>query len=83
MSVALPTVSNMTHRDDYEFWTLESIERLNAAQQRLREATTAEGRREALRLIDLAHVEAVDVVEARDAGGRSVHSFPAGFSGGR
>lgn len=81
--MVLPTVSNMTRRDDYEFWTLESIERLNAAQQKFREATTAEERREGLRLIDLAHEEAVDIVEALDAGGRSVRSFPAGFSGGR
>lgn len=40
-------VIDMTRRDDYEFWTLESIERLNAAQRTLGEATTAEERREA------------------------------------
>ncbi|MGH9249415.1 MAG: hypothetical protein ACRD0W_07875 [Acidimicrobiales bacterium] len=73
----------MTRRDDYESWTLESIEQLNAAQRMLREATRPEERRKALRLVDLAHEEAVDAVEARDAGGRSVRSFPAGFSGGR
>lgn len=50
---------------------------------KLREATSSEERREALRLIDLAHDQAVDVVEDRDAGESSVRSFPAGFSGGR
>jgi len=44
----------MTGRDDYEFWTLESIERLNAARRLYREATTAQQRRQAVSLIDWA-----------------------------
>jgi hypothetical protein len=48
------SVAGMTRRDDYEFWTFESIERLNAAQRKLYAATTANERRETLRLIELA-----------------------------
>lgn len=77
------SVYGMPRREDYEFWTLESIDRLHGAQDQLRRALTAEERRAALRAIEEAHELAVDVVEERDAGGRSVRSFPAGFHGGR
>lgn len=74
----------MAQRTDYELWTLESLDRLVAARGKLRMATTAKERGEALRLIDLAHEEAVDLVEQRDHGEpRSVSAFPAGFHGSK
>lgn len=74
----------MAQRTDYELWTLESLDRLVAARGKLRTATTPEERREALRLIDLAHEHAIDLVEQRDHGvPRSVNAFPAGFHGSK
>lgn len=49
----------------YELWTLGSIGRLNGAPDRLLLAVIREERRAALRAIEEAHEQAVDVAQER------------------